>query len=96
MPSQLGNEEVLRIAELARLTLAPEDVPRFAEQLGAILDYAASIQRVDTADAAAAAATAAAQGREDVPATSLERDVVLEQAPGAAREPGLFRVPKVL
>jgi aspartyl-tRNA(Asn)/glutamyl-tRNA(Gln) amidotransferase subunit C len=96
MASQLGNEEVLRIAELARLTLAPEDVPRFAEQLGAILDYAASIQRVDTADAATTAATADAQGRDDVPAPSLERDVVLEQAPGAARESGLFRVPKVL
>ena len=96
MASQLGNEEVLRIAELARLTLAPEDVPRFAEQLGAILDYAASIQRVDTTGVGPTTTTVATHGREDAPTTSLGRDVVLEQAPGAAREPGLFRVPKVL
>jgi aspartyl-tRNA(Asn)/glutamyl-tRNA(Gln) amidotransferase subunit C len=96
MASQLGTEEVLRIAELARLTLAPDDVPRFAEQLGSILDYAASVQRVDTSDVAQAANLAAAQGREDAPLPSLDRTVVLEEAPDSAGGPGLFRVPKVL
>ena len=48
MASHIGRDEVERIAKLAHLTIAPDDAPRFAEQLSAILEYAASIQRVDT------------------------------------------------
>lgn len=35
-------------------------------------------------------------GRDDVPAPSLERDVVLSQAPAADRAAGIFKVPRVL
>ena len=96
MPSHLGRDEVERIARLAHLTIAPEDVPRFAEQLSAILEYAASIQRVDTAGVPPLVGGASLAWREDEPVVSLPRDVVLEEAPDAAADSGLFRVPKVL
>ena len=96
MPSHLGRDEVERIAQLAHLTIAPEDVPRFAEQLSAILEYAASIQRVDTTSVPPLAGAASVAWREDEPAASLPRDIVLDEAPSAAVDAGLFRVPKVL
>ena len=96
MASHLGRDEVERIARLAHLTITSEDAPRFAEQLSAILEYAASIQRVDTTGVPPLAGRASIAWREDEPAASLSRDLVLEEAPGAAADAGLFRVPKVL
>ena len=96
MASHLGRDEVERIAQLAHLTITPEDAPKFAEQLSAILDYAASIQRVDTTSVPPLAGRASIAWREDEPSASLPRDLVLEQAPDAAPGAGLFRVPKVL
>ncbi len=96
MASQLTRAEVERIAELARLTLAPDDAPRFAEQLSAILEYARSIQQVDTTAIPSSANGASIMAREDLPVPSLDRRTVLEQAPDAGLDAGLFRVPKVL
>ena len=96
MASPLGRAEVDRVAALAHLTIAPGDAPRFAEQLSAILDYAARIQSVDTTNVPPLTGTASVAWREDAPAASLPRDEVVEQAPDAAAGAGLFRVPKVL
>jgi len=35
-------------------------------------------------------------GRDDVPAASIDRDLVLSQAPAADRAAGIFKVPRVL
>jgi len=94
--SQLTLEEVQRIAELARIELPPEDAPLFARQLTAILDYAAQIQRVETGGVPPTTGHATSAWREDVPTPSLARDTVLDEAPEARRDAGLFRVPKVI
>lgn len=96
MPSQLTNEEVARIAELARLELTPGEAGMFAPQLTAILDYAARVQEVQTTDLTALTDGQAAVWREDAVTPGLERDEVLNSAPDAAKSAGLFRVPKVL
>lgn len=96
MPSQLTPDEVARIAELARLEISPDEGARFARQLTAILDYAARVQEVDTAAARGDAATAPGSWREDDAGPCLPREDALAAAPDAARELGLFRVPKVL
>lgn len=44
----LSRREVEHIAVLARLELTEEEKQRYAEQLSAILDYAARLQAVDT------------------------------------------------
>jgi aspartyl-tRNA(Asn)/glutamyl-tRNA(Gln) amidotransferase subunit C len=96
MASQLTRDEVERIAALARLTLTSEEASRFARDLTAILEYAADIARVDTTDVPPAGVDVDSVWREDTPAASLPRQIVIDEAPDAAGETGLFRVPKVL
>jgi len=97
MSDILTPADVARIATLARLELTPDETTRFAGQLTAILAYADQVQQVDTSAIAAPATVApAASMREDVPVPSLDRDVVLSQAPAADRPGGLFKVPRVL
>jgi aspartyl-tRNA(Asn)/glutamyl-tRNA(Gln) amidotransferase subunit C len=57
---------------------------------------AAGLPTVLSAEASAAAEALAKVGRDDVPAPSLDRDLVLSQAPAADRTAGLFKVPRVL
>ena len=48
MPTQLSREQVLHIAELAKLELSEEETALFAQQLSEILEYAAKINDLDT------------------------------------------------
>ncbi len=95
MASPLSDDEVRRIAALARLDLTDAEVRRFASQLTAIVGYASTIQDADTT-AIPPASPAAAAMRDDVVAPGLDRQEGLAAAPDPAREAGLFRVPKVL
>lgn len=96
MASLLTRDEVERIAELARLTLTSDEASRFARDLTAILEYAADIARVDTTGVSPAGVGMDAAWREDQAAPSLVRQIVIDEAPDAATDAGLFRVPKVL
>lgn len=98
MAETLTRADIERIATLARLELTPDEVALFAEQLTAILAYADQVQRVDTSAVAAPAAAApdAAGLRDDEPQPSIDRGVVLSQAPAADRAAGLFKVPRVI
>ncbi len=48
--AKLSLEEVEMIAELAKLTLTPQEKAMFQEQLSDILNYAEMLQQVDTND----------------------------------------------
>jgi aspartyl-tRNA(Asn)/glutamyl-tRNA(Gln) amidotransferase subunit C len=99
MAETLTRADVERIATLARLELTSEEITLFATQLTAILAYADQVQQVDTSGvsvAPASASTSAARLRDDTPVPSLDRDLVLSQAPVADRSAGLFKVPRVL
>lgn len=98
VPSKLTRADVTRIAALARLELSEAEISMFTGQLGEILAYAEVVQQVDTETVAPTAHpfTTATVWREDQPAPSLDRGEVLAQAPDAALDAGLFRVPKVL
>jgi aspartyl-tRNA(Asn)/glutamyl-tRNA(Gln) amidotransferase subunit C len=97
MAEILTRADVERIAALARLELTGDEVALFAGQLTAILAYADQVQQVDTSTVALApAASPGAAGRDDEPRPSLDRDLVLSQAPAADRAAGLFKVPRVL
>jgi aspartyl-tRNA(Asn)/glutamyl-tRNA(Gln) amidotransferase subunit C len=97
MADILTRADVERIAALARLELTDDEITRFAEQLTAILAFADQVQQVDTDSVPAAAADPATTvWRSDTPVPSLDRDVVLGQAPAADRAGGLFKVPRVL
>lgn len=96
----LTREEVLRLARLARLALSDDEVERFTRQLREILEFARQVNAVDTssiAETISSAPPATPDGlREDVVVPSLDRRAVLDLAPDADRDAGLFKVPRVL
>ena len=97
MATVLSPADVDRIAALARLELTDDERSRFATQLSAILAYADQVQQVDTSTVASAAPSPEdSRMRDDVLRPSLDRDLVLSQAPAADRAAGLFKVPRVL
>jgi aspartyl-tRNA(Asn)/glutamyl-tRNA(Gln) amidotransferase subunit C len=97
MASKLTREDVLRVAELARLELSESEVDLFTRQLDDILGYAEQIREVDTTGVSPTSHMLSTGGwRDDAPAPSLDRDASLANAPSADRSAGLFKVPKVL
>jgi aspartyl-tRNA(Asn)/glutamyl-tRNA(Gln) amidotransferase subunit C len=96
MATPLSEDEVRRIAALARLDLTDTEVRRFATQLTAIVGYAAAIDEADTSRLPPAHAPSAQGAREDMTAPGLDRTEALSGAPDAEAGAGLFRVPKVL
>ena len=92
----LDQTTVEHIAELARLGLSEDEKVLFAEQLSAILDYAAMLQRLDTSAIPPTASVLALENvmRDDVARPSLPREDVLANAPHAVD--GEFQVPAIL
>jgi aspartyl-tRNA(Asn)/glutamyl-tRNA(Gln) amidotransferase subunit C len=96
--SALTIADVERIAALAHLDLTSDEKTRFARQLADILQYAQQLQRVNTDGVPATAHMNAAAGveREDNLRPSLTPQQAVANAPDAAVEAGLFRVPRVI
>ena len=98
MAPALTIADVERIAELAHLELTAEEKILFTRQLADILAYARQVQAVDTSGVPATAHVHAGQRseREDEPHDSLSLADALRNAPDAAPDAGLFRVPRVI
>ena len=96
MAARLSRDDVAHVAALARLAVTDEELDRFTEQLGAVLDHAADVAALDIADVPPTAHPLPLANvlRDDVVTACLDRDEVLGQAP--AVESGLFRVPRIL
>jgi aspartyl-tRNA(Asn)/glutamyl-tRNA(Gln) amidotransferase subunit C len=96
MPERLSRDDVLHVAKLARLAVTDEEVDRFTEQLGAVLEHAAGVAALDTVGVPPTAHPLPLANvlRDDVAVPSLDRDEVLSQAPAA--EDDRFRVPRIL
>jgi len=97
MATKLERDDVLRVAELAHLSLTDAEVETFARQLAAILDWVNQIQEADTAGVPPTSHIAATEAawRDDAETPSIDRARALDGAPDPAREAGLFRVPTV-
>ena len=89
----ISREQVLHVARLARLALTEEEVERFTEQLGAILDAVGKVSELDLAEVEPTAHPLELVNvwRDDEPRPSLAVDDALANAPG--HEAGAFRVP---
>jgi len=98
MSERLSEEDVRKIAALARLELSPPEVELFSKQLTDILAYVAELGTADTTGIPPTAHPLAGLSvwREDEPRPSLDRDRALSGAPSASSGAGLFKVPKVL
>jgi aspartyl-tRNA(Asn)/glutamyl-tRNA(Gln) amidotransferase subunit C len=91
----LSLEEVRHIAQLARLRLTPDEERRYQQQLSSILDHAARLSQIDTADIPPTASVLPlhARLRPDEPRWSDAAARILEDAPDA--EGRLFRIPPI-
>lgn len=97
MSTTLTRAEVVRIAELARLALTPDELDLFTRQLGDILGYVDQINALDTTGVPPTSHVLnRSVEREDEVHESLTRAEALANAPDAAPEAGLFKVPRVI
>ena len=97
MSAALSRDDVQRIAELARLALTPDEVELFTRQLAGILEYVEQIRALDTTGVAPTSHVMHRPvERDDVVVEPLERTAALANAPDAALESGLFKVPRVI
>jgi aspartyl-tRNA(Asn)/glutamyl-tRNA(Gln) amidotransferase subunit C len=95
--SSLTQQDVIRIAELARLELSHDELDLFTRQLGDILTYVEQIGALDTTGVAPTSQIMNRPvDRDDVQAATLTRAQLLDNAPDAAVEAGLFKVPRVI
>jgi aspartyl-tRNA(Asn)/glutamyl-tRNA(Gln) amidotransferase subunit C len=93
---KLSREEVLQIAELAKLSLTESELTAYAEQLSAVLEYASRLEQLDTANIPPTASVLPLQNvmRDDVVRPSLPRELAIANAADAIE--GQFRVDAVL
>jgi aspartyl-tRNA(Asn)/glutamyl-tRNA(Gln) amidotransferase subunit C len=88
--------DIAKVARLARIALSAEELERYGAQLGDILEHAERVQALPTegVEPTAHPLPMVNAFRPDVATACLDRDEVLEQAPGS--EDGYFRVPRIL
>jgi aspartyl-tRNA(Asn)/glutamyl-tRNA(Gln) amidotransferase subunit C len=94
--ARVSRADVEHVATLSRLALTDDEIEQLIGELGAILDYAAEVSALDTADVPPTAHPLPLVNvfRPDDPLPGLDRDEVLAEAPAA--EDGQFRVPRIL
>jgi|SRR5688572_22726046 aspartyl-tRNA(Asn)/glutamyl-tRNA(Gln) amidotransferase subunit C len=96
----ITKDDVLKIAELARLELTHEETESFTVQLDSILGYIDQLNELDTSDGEPISHSTTASGdteyarRDDIATASLGQQVAVVNAPDA--ETGYFKVPKVI
>lgn len=92
----ITKEDVLKVAELARLDLTAEETELYTSQLKRILAYVEKLSELDTTGVEPTSSTVPLRSvmRDDVVAESLTRDQALANAPSVER--GCFKVPKII
>jgi len=98
MAEAFTREQVAAIAALANLELDAAEVDIFATQLANVLTYVEEVQNVETTGVppTASVMTRHVADRDDEVQPCLSRDEALANAPDAARDAGLFKVPRVI
>ena len=93
---KITKDEVLYVADLARLNLDEAAIEKFAGQIGEILDYVDKLNEVNTAGVKATSHAIFLTNafREDEQREHLDREKALANAPET--EAGNFIVPKVV
>ena len=96
----ITRDDVLKIAELARLELTNEESESFTVQLDSILGYIDKLNELDTSNPEPLSPSTSASGdteyarRDDISTASLGQQVAVANAPDT--EAGYFKVPKVI
>lgn len=92
----IRDDEVRRIAELARIEIPEERIERVARELSAVLDYAAALRSLDLSgcEPSTFAPVETPLREDEVDGRRLTPDVALAAAPEG--EHGFFLVPPVV
>ena len=93
---KITKDQVLYVADLARLDLDEASIDKFAVQIAKILEYVDQLRAVDTEDVrpTSHAISLTNAFREDRPGEHLDRNLALANAP--QKEEGNFVVPKII
>ena len=94
--SRISSEEVLHIANLARLQLEPSEIEPMARDMNRMLEYVEALNEVDTSGVEPTAHTLDLETpiRKDEAVAGMNPELALEGAP--ERSGTAFSVPKVL
>ena len=94
--SRISDNDVRKVAKLARLDLPEEKITTYTGQLESILDYVSQLAEIDTEGVpeTTRAVEVTNVTREDGVTPTPVREDILNQAP--LREGDFFRVPKIL
>ena len=95
MSDRISAADVTKVARLARLDLAPDEIERMTAQLDGMLEHFADVDALDLADVQPMTQPFPLVNvfRADVVQPCLDRDEVLAAAPAA--QDGFFRVPPI-
>ena len=93
---KITKDEVMHVANLARLDMDEASIDKFADQIGTILEYVDVLNRVDTQGVTPTSHAISLTNvfRKDQEKKALQRDKALANAP--QKEDGNFVVPKVI
>ena len=93
---KISKEELLHVAQLARLELDDKAIATFSDQIGTILTYVDQLKSVDTEDVRPTSHAIALTNafREDKLKDHLDTEAALGNAP--EKDDGSFIVPKVV
>ncbi|MBF4571030.1 MULTISPECIES: Asp-tRNA(Asn)/Glu-tRNA(Gln) amidotransferase subunit GatC [unclassified Herbiconiux] len=94
--SEITQEQVAHLANLARIALTPEEIESLTSELGSIVDNVAKVSEVATADVPATSHPIPLQNvyRDDVPGATLTTEQALAGAPD--HDGSRFRVTAIL
>ncbi|WP_373529800.1 Asp-tRNA(Asn)/Glu-tRNA(Gln) amidotransferase subunit GatC [Nostoc sp.] len=92
----IDQEQVHKVANLARLELTPEEEKQFTTQLGDILDYIQQLNELDVTNVSPTTRAIDVSNitREDELQPYADRESILNNAP--EQEGEFFKVPKIL
>jgi aspartyl-tRNA(Asn)/glutamyl-tRNA(Gln) amidotransferase subunit C len=92
----ISREEVLHVAQLARLALSEEEIEPMARELSAVLDHVATIGELDLGEVVPTSHVVEITGalRPDEPRPCLPREVALAQAPAVSEDGFLVPSPQ--
>ncbi|MBE9221725.1 Asp-tRNA(Asn)/Glu-tRNA(Gln) amidotransferase subunit GatC [Cyanobacterium stanieri LEGE 03274] len=92
----ISQEEVKKVANLARLEISEQEEQEFGNQLNAILEYFDQLSELDTdeVEPTTRAIDVSNIMRSDAQTTYEDRESLLDNAP--SRDDDFFRVPKIM
>ena len=93
---RISKEDVLYVANLARLNVNDDEADKLAEEMADIINFADMLSEVDTKDVEPTNHAMKLENvfREDVVTGSYDRELILRNAP--SKEAGCYSVPKVV